>query len=562
MAAPSKEGHQNVALYVTPKVSQEGKTAEKADDAKGFGRASATPRNADRKISVQVRKVGSQKWDTLLTEALGKDGGVDFVAQGGKEYRAKYHADGKHEAVYSEVQRADWKLAFDEEFDQKTREELAETWSLRTPEYDANSKSRKFSKGDWRAVDMHEGTVRLRAIEDPDNADHYLNGHITHGFHFISGWAAARVRFHGRAGSHSCFWLQNGYAPGHAEVDVAEFYGRLQANVYWDWDGDDVDDNLNKRWFLDESFDGLMPDKRYHVYTVHWEAGERYQFFVDGVRYATGTKGVATEPEFLILSMLTNDGERAKFKDDYDYKMEVDWVRVWQDKDAPPVSGSSAVSEWRLSNEFDGVSDAVFMYGEPDDVPIVGDWDGSGTSTSGVFVEGTWHLTDVFGGEPQRQVAFGLPGDVPVAGDWNGDGIETPGVFRDGTWYLSDDFSGATHHTLAFGLAGDQPVVGDWDGDGVTSVGVFRQGTWILSNTFAGSSDVTFAYGTAADRPVAGDWDGDGRASPGLFHAGAWSLSNTFDGVTNHSFELGGDGDTPLAGNWDALGGWGVGIHR
>jgi hypothetical protein len=561
--APSKEGHQKVSLYVTPKVSQEGTTAEKADSAKGVGRASATPKDAERKVSIQVRKVGTQKWDTLLTEPLGKDGRVDFSVQGGKEYRAKYHADGKHEAVYSEVQRADWKLVFDDEFDQESDEELAQKWSLRGPAYDPASPSRKYSKADWRAVDLHKGTVRLRAIADPDNADHYLNGHIgtQDTFTFTSGWAAARVRFHGRAGSHSCFWLQNGYGPGQAEIDVAEQFGRLQSNIYWEGDKNPDNELHNQRWFLDESFDGLMPDKRYHVYTVHWQAGERIELFVDGVRYARGTKGVPTEPEYLVLSMLTNDGERAKFKDDYDYKMEVDWVRVWQDKD-PPVGGATPVSEWRLSNEFDGGSDAVFMYGDPDDVPVVGDWDGSGTSTSGVFVDGTWYLTDVFGGEPQREVAFGVAGDVPVAGDWNGDGIETPGVFRGGTWYLSDDFSGATHRTFAFGLPGDQPVVGDWDGDGVTSVGVFRQGTWILSNTFAGTSDVTFAYGAAEDQAVAGDWDGDGRSSPGLFRAGAWSLSNAIDGMTDHAFELGVEGYVPLAGNWDGLGGWGVGVHR
>src|SRR5688500_9434715 len=112
MAASGKEGHQKVSIYVTPKVSQAGKEPEKADDAKAVGRASAQPRNADRKVSIQVRKVGTQKWETLRTEPLGKDGHVDFSVQGGKEYRAKYHADGKHEAVHSEVVRADWKLLF------------------------------------------------------------------------------------------------------------------------------------------------------------------------------------------------------------------------------------------------------------------------------------------------------------------------------------------------------------------------------------------------------------------------------------------------------------------
>lgn len=568
MAAKQAAAHPHVDLYVTPKISHDGKSPANADKAKAVGRASAQPKDPQGKLRIEARLPGG-KWKTVLTEKMGKDGGVDFDVDQGKEYRARYLRPGQ-EDVLSTEQRASWLLAFDEGFGQKDVQQLEAEgrWGIRHPAYDPNSESRSHSKGDWRAVDMHDGTVRLWAKRDPDKKNHFLNGHIsTEGrWTFTSGWAAARVRFHGRGGSHSCFWLMNGYTPGKAEIDVAEDFGRLQANVYWDWDGDDQggkEDIKNKRWFMDEHFDGLHAAKRYHVYAVHWQAGKRYEFFVDGQRFAATTKGVATDPEFIILSMLTNDGERAKYDDEHanDYKFEIDWVRVWQD-DVPAAGSPPPVSEWNLANELDGNSDATFVYGTPGDVAVVGDWDGNGVTTSGVFDDGTWSVSDVFGGEPEQVLSFGQAGDVPVVGDWDGDGLQTPGVFRAGTWYLSNDLAGTVHHTFAFGSAGDQPVVGDWDGDGIATVGVFRAGQWTLSNTLGAGSDATFQLGAEGDRAVAGDWDGDGRAGPGVFRAGAWVLGNELDGGIDHAFEYGGAGDAPLAGNWDGSAAWGVGLHR
>ncbi|MDD9207915.1 hypothetical protein PU560_15775, partial [Georgenia sp. 10Sc9-8] len=63
--------------------------------------------------------------------------------------------------------------------------------------------------------------------------------------------------------------------------------------------------------------------------------------------------------------------------------------------------------------------------------------------------------------------AFGRATDVQVMGDWDGNGSATPGVFRDGVWHLRNSRSaGIADLSVAYGRAGDVPVVGDWDGDG------------------------------------------------------------------------------------------------
>ena len=122
---------------------------------------------------------------------------------------------------------------------------------------------------------------------------------------------------------------------------------------------------------------------------------------------------------------------------------------------------------------------------------------------------------------------YGEKGDRAVVGDWNGDGIHTIGIFRDGVWFLDMDGDGRWSKgdvAVEFGQAGDIPVVGDWTGDGISKLGVYRNGTFYLdtnNNRQLDATDKVFALGHASDRPVAGDWTGDGVDKVGVYEAGA-----------------------------------------
>ena len=138
---------------------------------------------------------------------------------------------------------------------------------------------------------------------------------------------------------------------------------------------------------------------------------------------------------------------------------------------------------------------AVMVLGMTGDIPVTGDWDGTGIMRLGVFRNGWWYL-DINGNgawDPGVDLAipFGMTGDLPVVGNWNGsaDGKSKVGVFRNGTWYLDYPGTGAwvgcgatpdTDRCYTFGMAGDIPVVGDWSGNGTPKIGVFRNGTWYL----------------------------------------------------------------------------------
>jgi hypothetical protein len=208
-----------------------------------------------------------------------------------------------------------------------------------------------------------------------------------------------------------------------------------------------------------------------------------------------------------------------------------------------------------------GFADIQINYGLPGDYPVVGDWDGNGTDTIGVYRNGTFYLRNSNTiGYANIVFAFGTPGDQPIAGDWNGDGINTIGVYRaaTGTFYLrNNNSSGAPSASFALGIPGDVGIAGDWNGDGKDTTGVFRpsNGALYLKNTnVTGFADIQINYGLPGDKPVTGDWNNDGIDTIGVYRNGTFYLrnSNTI-GFADLVFALGINGDMPIAGNWDGL---------
>jgi uncharacterized membrane protein len=179
--------------------------------------------------------------------------------------------------------------------------------------------------------------------------------------------------------------------------------------------------------------------------------------------------------------------------------------------------------DYNGNGQWDGPEDdrLFFFGGEKDDVPVVGDWNGDGTSKAGVFREGFQWILDSNGNQrfdtntkmPDKVFSFGgSPGDAPVVGDWNGDGKSKPAIYRHGLWMV--DYNGdGKYRVIAFGgIAGDVPVAGDWNGDGRSKVGVFRKGfLWVLdingNSVFEQGIDPVHAFGgLPGDVPVPGAW--------------------------------------------------------
>jgi hypothetical protein len=244
-----------------------------------------------------------------------------------------------------------------------------------------------------------------------------------------------------------------------------------------------------------------------------------------------------------------------------------------------PASGT-----WNLRNSnTPGAPNAgQFAFGSPNSVsiPVVGDWDGDGTTTIGVAEKSggalVWKLRNSNSpGAPDITFAYGKDTDIPVVGDWNGAGVTTIGIYEPdtGTWKLRNSNSaGAPDITVTYGgLPGTVPVAGDWDGDGTTTIGVVEPAgnllMWKLRNSNTpGAPDIApFPYGVVGWTPVAGDWDGDGKWTAGAFDPigqfgqppASWYLTNSnsngaASGPAATPVAYGTPGWTPAPGHWTA----------
>ena len=191
----------------------------------------------------------------------------------------------------------------------------------------------------------------------------------------------------------------------------------------------------------------------------------------------------------------------------------------------------------------------TFAYGASStvDTPVAGDWDGDGKTTVGVYRDqgansnSRWMLrNDNSSGEPQLNFEWGAKNDLPVVGDWDGNGTDTVGIYRknERKFYLTNSNQPGFDIMIPFDdVCGPSdvctPVAGDWDGDGKTTVGLYlpATATWTLWNNSL-APKVTFAYGGTGDVPVVGDWDGDGVTTVGVVRTMGdgqlhWLLRNT-----------------------------------
>jgi hypothetical protein len=228
--------------------------------------------------------------------------------------------------------------------------------------------------------------------------------------------------------------------------------------------------------------------------------------------------------------------------------------------------------------------DTAFAFGGiAGDIPITGDWNGNGHSKVGIYRPSNGlFILDTNGdgvfdaGDAVYNLGVGTQaGDVPVVGDWNGSGTTKVGLFRQGFFWILDYngngvFEQGVDKTYAFGgVAGDVPVVGDWSGTGTSKIGLFRDGFfWILDYNGNGTldnvngvgGDKAFAYGgISGDIPMVGDWNGDGKSKVGVFRSGFFWVLDTngnyqFDGTDvgqDFAFAFGGiSGDVPVVGKW------------
>ena len=197
-----------------------------------------------------------------------------------------------------------------------------------------------------------------------------------------------------------------------------------------------------------------------------------------------------------------------------------------------------------------------FFYGNPGDVPLMGDWDCDGVTTPAMYrpTNGFMYLRNSnTQGIGEIEYFYGDPSDVPLAGDFDGDGCDTLAIYRpnEGQIYVKNSLgTGNADFSFFFGNIGDKPFVGDFDGDGTDTIGLHRESTGFVYYRNVNSTGVaheSFFFGDPGDKILAGDWDGDGLDTVAVYRPS----SNTLY-VKNKNVQ--GNADASLyAGDFDTV---------
>jgi parallel beta-helix repeat protein len=122
---------------------------------------------------------------------------------------------------------------------------------------------------------------------------------------------------------------------------------------------------------------------------------------------------------------------------------------------------------------------------------------------------------DNSGGPADQSVAFGEPDDLPVIGDWDGDADDNIGLYRPGSttgvFYLDIDNDGGAADivTPEYGDLGDIPIAGDWDGDSDDNIGVYRPDTreFFLNASLPSVPKTIYVDDDFTDDPSEHRWD-------------------------------------------------------
>ena len=217
----------------------------------------------------------------------------------------------------------------------------------------------------------------------------------------------------------------------------------------------------------------------------------------------------------------------------------------------------SAGGEWSLWDPLSAeATTSDFYYGNPGDVAFVGDWNGDGVATPGLYrqSDGFVYLRNSNDqGVADITFFFGNPGDYPLVGDFDGDGDDTVSIWRQSQAAvfvvneLGEDGGGlgAAEDSFFFGNPGDNPFVGDFDGDTIDTIGLHRSSTgfvYFRNSLTSGNADLSFFYGNPGDVILAGDWDGDGDDTVAVYRPSSSrvyvNLENT-SGAADYSLYVG-----------------------
>lgn len=200
-------------------------------------------------------------------------------------------------------------------------------------------------------VAYHEnGNMVLKAIPNldrsTDNAAMLTGGIQTSGkFSFTYGKVECRAKVNKHSGNFPAIWMMPqppcaGW-PNAGEIDIFEQINnedRSYHTIHTNWTY-----NLGNKNNPQSSFNAGCAMDRYHTYGLEWDA-DQLRWFVDGKQVGSYNRVPANADKgqwpfdsdfYLILNQSVGNGSWASNPDEtYTYRMDVDWIRVYQENTA------------------------------------------------------------------------------------------------------------------------------------------------------------------------------------------------------------------------------------
>jgi beta-glucanase (GH16 family) len=223
---------------------------------------------------------------------------------------------------------------------------------LDTGNWTASDEQRRDALSTPAAVRVRNGVLQITTHTGADGV-HRTGFLSTEGkFEALFGYFAARIRFNDAPGAWCAFWLTSPTIgnpigdPGQAgvEIDVVEHRATDQGG--WDelrdmvalnlnWDG--YDENKQNVQRVLPLPDGSPVQGEWHTFSVLWTS-TGYTFYVDERPLWTTAAAISLRPEDMRLTCEVADASWAGYVPPAGYgslatsttRMEVDWVRVWQ----------------------------------------------------------------------------------------------------------------------------------------------------------------------------------------------------------------------------------------
>lgn len=248
---------------------------------------------------------------------------------------------------------------------------------------------------------------------------------------------------------------------------------------------------------------------------------EAFEFFVKSVLGGPDTVGVVGARPAM-WDVLRADGTRTEFSfgSSTDTPIAGDWNC---DGIATPGVWRASTTEALLRNVSSaGAAKISPTYGIRDAIPLAGDFNGDGCDTVSFYIPATGQVrifntaTEVVAASVASipsdiEYKFGDDRFLPFVGDFDGDGIDTIGLFRSSTAvvYLKNTHTaGPADVKFSFGESGDLPLAGDWGPeDGIDSIAVYRptSGSFLFRYTNSdGAPDETMEFGDPGGAPITG----------------------------------------------------------